>query len=110
MPDPKAKVMASTGRTNTMDEAMRRFCVTARICNPIGERLSSVSSAKKTPSVKMTIHMRFQVIVSPPSSKAPGHPGRIANSRLFAPKMERTACCRMSEIPQVASSVSSGRP
>ena len=29
---------------------------------------------------------------------------------LVGPKIERTVCCRISEMPQVASRVSSGRP
>jgi hypothetical protein len=37
MPEPSPKVSASThGVRMPMAEAMRRFCVTARICRPIG--------------------------------------------------------------------------
>ena len=56
------------------------------------------------------IHMRFQVIVSPPSWKAPDMKCGAPTSRLAAPKVVRTACCRIRLMPQVASSVSSGRP
>ena len=34
----------------------------------------------------------------------------LPTSRLFGPNVVRTACCKISESPQVASSVSSGRP
>ena len=56
------------------------------------------------------IHSRFQVIASWPSSNAPDIQDGLATSRLVGPKMVRTACCRISETPHVASSVSSGRP
>ena len=89
---------------------MRRFCVTARICRPKAERLSSSSSATKTAIEKTMIHMRFQVMDRPPSSKAPDIQLGLPTSRLVGPKIVRIACCRISEMPQVASSVSSGRP
>ena len=38
------------------------------------------------------------------------HPGRIADLAVGRPEVVRTACCRISERPQVASRVSSGRP
>ena len=43
-------------------------------------------------------------------SKAPLMKDGLPTSRLFGPKIVRTACCRSSDRPQVASSVSSGRP
>ena len=45
-----------------------------------------------------------------PSSKAPEAQEGFSTSRLEGPKIMRTLCCRMSETPQVASSVSSGLP
>ncbi|MCY1313657.1 hypothetical protein D9M68_440780 [compost metagenome] len=89
---------------------MRRFWVTARIRSPIGVLLSRNRSAAKTVNAKTIIHSRFQVIVSPPSSKAPDIHEGLPTSRLVGPKIERTACCRISDMPQVASKVSSGRP
>ncbi len=57
------------------------------------------------------IQTRLQVMVSWPISKrAPDIQDGLPTSRLVGPKMVRTACCRISETPQVASSVSSGRP
>ena len=56
------------------------------------------------------IHSRFQVMVRPPSSKAPDMKFGAPTSRLVGPNVVRTACCRIRLMPQVASSVSSGRP
>ena len=56
------------------------------------------------------IHSRFQVMVSPPSWKAPDMKFGAPTSRLVGPKAVRTACCRIRLMPQVASRVSSGRP
>ena len=55
------------------------------------------------------IHSRLVVISRPPTWNAPDMNGGLLTSRLLAPNRLRTACCRMSETPQVASSVSSGR-
>jgi len=51
--------MASThGVRMPITEAIRRFCVTARICSPKGvKRMASISAAKTT-SAKTTIHSR----------------------------------------------------
>ena len=49
-------------------------------------------------------------MVSWPSWKAPDMKDGAPTSRLDGPKIERTACCSTSDRPQVASSVSSGRP
>src|SRR3972149_4962162 len=45
-----------------------------------------------------------------PKSKAPLIQDGLPTSLLVGPKMVRTTCCRISDRPQVASSVSSGRP
>ena len=45
-----------------------------------------------------------------PSSTEPLIQDGVETSRLLGPKMLRTSCCRISETPQVASRVSSGRP
>ena len=54
--------------------------------------------------------MRFQVSVSPPRCVTPLIQDGVSTSRLLAPKIDRTACCKTSDRPQVASSVSSGLP
>ncbi|MNU56981.1 hypothetical protein D3C71_460890 [compost metagenome] len=46
----------------------------------------------------------------PPSGKEPDIHDGLPTSWLVGPKIVRIACCRMSDTPQVASSVSSGRP
>jgi ABC-type Na+ efflux pump permease subunit len=89
---------------------LRRFEVTARIWRPSGVRLSTSCRAVNTTMANTTIHSRFQVIARPPRSNCPVIQVGISTGRLLAPKIERTACCRISDRPQVASSVSSGRP
>jgi hypothetical protein len=49
-------------------------------------------------------------MVSPPICVAPDIQLGVSTSRLFGPKIVRTACWRISDRPHVASSVSSGRP
>ena len=56
------------------------------------------------------IHMRPEPIDRPPSWNEPDMNAGAVTSRLLAPKIVRTNCCRISDTPQVASSVSSGRP
>ena len=56
------------------------------------------------------IQRRLYVMVIPPRSKAPLIQEGLPTSLLVGPKMVRTACCRISDRPQVASSVSRGRP
>ena len=56
------------------------------------------------------IHSRPVVISRPPQSNEPDMKAGAMTWRLLAPNSVRTACCRISETPQVASSVSSGRP
>ena len=51
--------------------AMRRFCVTARICKPSGVAFKTISRVANKISVNRTIHMRPQVIESPMISNAP---------------------------------------
>jgi hypothetical protein len=90
---------------------MRRFCVTARICRPSAcAQHASSSSEEDEQRAKTTIQSRFQVIESWPISNEPDIQDGLPTSRLVGPKMVRTACCRISDMPQVASSVSSGRP
>ena len=53
---------------------------------------------------------RLYVTVTPPHCVAPLIQAGVPTSRLLAPNTLRTACCNTSDRPQVASSVSSGRP
>ena len=93
-----------------MAEAMRRFCVTARMRRPKGVARSTSCRAAKTASVNTTIHMRPEVISRPPMWNDPAMKAGAETGRLSGPKAVRTACCRISDTPQVASRVSSGRP
>ena len=57
----------------------------------------------------MTI--RFHASTTPPSTVMPPDiQSGFDTSTFCAPKIDRTACCRIRLTPQVASSVSSGRP
>ena len=67
-------------------------------------------SSAKTASEKTMIASRLAVIESPATSKEPDIHDGVPTAWLVGPKMVRTACCRISDMPQVASSVSSGRP
>ena len=93
-----------------MAEAMRRFCVTARMRSPKGVARSTAWSAAKTARVNTTIHRRPLVISSPPRWNEPVMKAGAETGRLSGPKAVRTACCSTSDTPQVASRVSSGRP
>ena len=90
--------------------AMRRFCVTARMRRPNDVARSSNCSAAKTTMASTMIHSRPVVICRPPTLIEPDMKAGALTWRLLAPKIVRTACCRISETPQVASRVSSGRP
>ena len=112
MPEPRPKVMASTQLVRMpMAAAMRRFWVTARISRPKRVRRMTASRAANTTRQKMMITSRLSVMVKPPpSSTEPLIQEGVETSRLLGPKILRTSCCRISEMPQVASRVSSGRP
>ncbi len=56
------------------------------------------------------IQKRLSVMARPPNSTTPDMKLGVPTSRLLGPKVVRTACCRIRLMPQVASSVSSGRP
>ena len=110
-PEPSPNVMASTqGVRMPMEAAIRRFCVTARTLSPRLVRFSRSRSARKTPSANSTMAMRFHVSVTPATPIEPCSQSGVETSRFVGPKAVRTACCRMRLTPQVASSVSSGRP
>ena len=93
-----------------MAEAMRRFWVTARILSPNEVARSTNCNATKTRIASAMIQSRPDVIERPPTSTAPDMKSGAVTCLLLAPKIERTACCNISETPHVASRVSSGRP
>jgi hypothetical protein len=89
---------------------MRRFWVTARICRPKRVRFRPRAAGGED-------HQREDDDPQPvvgdrhlADLEGTGHPAGLPTSRLVGPKMVRTACCRISDTPQVASRVSSGRP
>ena len=111
MPEPSPKASMSMRPVEMpIAAAMRRFCVTARMRRPNDVARSTNCSATKTTIASTMIHSRLVVISRPPSWNAPDMKAGALTWRLLAPNRVRTACCRISETPQVASSVSSGRP
>ena len=94
-----------------MQAAMRRFCVTPRTNRPRRVRAISAHTPTSTRTAKPTIAMRLKgsvrlLITSTPPDSQVG----FSTGTFCAPKIERTACCSIRLMPQVASSVSSGRP
>ncbi|MDT4823881.1 hypothetical protein FQZ97_571210 [compost metagenome] len=94
-----------------MHEAIGRFCVTPRTNRPRRVLPMSQPIASSTSAAKTMMQMRFHgsvtllSIVKPPLIQ----PG-FSTPTFCAPKSERTSCCSIRLMPQVASSVSSGRP
>ena len=90
---------------------MRRFCVTPRTNRPSRVRAISSATPPSTSAAKAMIAIRLYgstrllITSTPPDS----HVG-FSTGTFCAPKIERTACCSTRLMPQVASSVSSGRP
>ena len=90
---------------------MLRFCVTARTNRPSRVRVSSSHDAAARSAAKAMITMRLHgsttlVMISMPPDIHDG----FSTCTFCAPKIVRTAWIRMRLMPQVASSVSSGRP
>ena len=56
-------------------------------------------------AIRLNGSTRLLITSTPPESQPGSRPATFC-----APKIERTACCRTRLMPQVASSVSSGRP
>ena len=74
-------------------------------------RLSTSHTAARTSAAKTMIAMRLYGSTRPPASAMPpdSHDG-FATSTFCAPKSVRTVWISSRLMPQVASSVSSGRP
>ena len=112
MPDPKAKVSASTRPVRIpMVAAMRRFCTTARISSPKRVKRMAAITKSNTAMPKTIIQSRFCVtLISPGSISVPCIQVGLETSLFCAPKISRTACCNIMPTPKVISRVSSGRP
>ncbi len=88
-----------------------RSCVTARTRSPSRVRVSSARTESSTAAAKSRMAMRFQGNTSPGRMVTPPDiQDGFATSTFWAPKAVRTDCMRRRLAPQVASSVSSGRP
>ncbi|EWS57395.1 hypothetical protein Y695_04833 [Hydrogenophaga sp. T4] len=94
-----------------MQLAMGRFCVTPRTNRPSRVRVISSVTPISTAAAKPMMTMRFQGRLRLPSSVTPPLIQLGFSTPTFcAPNRLRTPCISTSEMPQVASSVSSGRP
>ena len=112
MPEPRPKASVSTRAVGTpTQEAMPRFCVTARTNSPRRVRASRNHISSSTATAKPTIMTRFHGSTTLARTSTPPdiHTG-FSTCTFCAPKMERTLCIRIRLMPQVASRVSSGRP
>ena len=62
-----------------IDAAMRRFCVTARICRPNGVARRTSCSPMKTTAESTMIQSRLVVIDRPAELERARHEGRVAD-------------------------------
>ena len=112
MPEPKPNaIMSILGVRTPSALAIARFCVTARTKRPSRVRVSSTHTSNKTPPANAMMTMRLKgsttlVMISMPPDMNAG----FSTCTFCAPKIVRTAWIRMRLKPQVARSVSSGRP
>ncbi|KAF1057107.1 MAG: hypothetical protein GAK39_06396 [Variovorax sp.] len=94
-----------------MQEAIGRFCVTPRTNRPSRVRPISQPMASSTSTAKTMMHRRFHGSVTFDSSdRPPLIQAGFSTPTFCAPNSERTSCCSIRLMPQVASRVSSGRP
>ena len=111
MPEPRPKAIMSTRSVGTPTaEAIGRFCVTPRTKRPSRVRLSTSATAPSTASAKPMITIRLYGSTSDPNWMPPDSQAGFSISTFCGPKIWRTAWIRIRLTPQVASSVSSGRP
>ena len=91
--------------------AMARFWVTARTNKPRRVRVSNSQISTRTKAANPMMTTRLQGSTTPVIASIPPdiHDG-FSTSTFWAPKIVRTVCIRIRLMPQVASSVSSGRP
>ena len=94
-----------------MHAAMARFWVTARTCSPKRVRCRTHQTASRDDDDEAD-HRDPAVGEHEPvrDLDAAGEPVGLATATFCAPKISRTVWMRIRLIPQVASSVSSGRP
>ena len=111
MPEPRPKAIMSTRPVGTpTQDAMVRFWVTPRTNSPRRVRVSISHTSSTTVIEKPMITMRFHgstrfTTVIPPLIQV-----GFETSTFWAPNNCRTNWIRNRLMPQVASSVSSGRP
>ena len=97
MPEPSPKVSASTRPVRMpMAAAMRRFCVTARICRPSGAADQHEEQRREDQQAEDDDPDAVVGDGEPAEIERAAHPGGLPTSRLLGPKIVRTACCRMS--------------
>ena len=92
-----------------MQAAMLRFCMTARMSRPSGVLLRTSQVATMISTANPMTNTRFQPKMTSLTVQFPDSQAGLETCTLFAPKIRRNNCWSTSEMPQVASSDSSGR-
>ncbi len=112
-PEPSPNVQASMRAVGMPQHAaMPRFCVTARTWRPSARPLQQEPDERPTTSDDEDHHGHAAVRQHEPVHQldAAREPVGFATVTFCAPKIRRTVWIRIKLMPQVASSVSSGRP
>ena len=110
-PDPKPKAIRSTRSVGTpIADAIARFWVTPRTKSPNRVCESSNAIMRRTASENPMMKIRFQGRAAPATVSAPDSQEGFWISTFCGPTRVRTVWIKASEMPQVASRVSSGRP
>ena len=111
-PDPRPKAQVSTRAVGTPTQAaIARFCVTPRTKSPRRVRVRSNAIAPTTTAAKAMMTTRLQGSTTPVRiSMPPDMNAGFSTCTFCAPKTVRTPWISTRLMPQVASSVSSGRP
>ena len=112
MPEPRPKAQVSTRAVDTPTQAaISRFCVTPRTNRPRRVFVSISHISMSTAAAKKMIMMRLHGSTTPViASMPPDMKAGFSTWTLAAPNSVRTAWIRIKLMPQVESSVSSGRP
>ena len=111
IPEPSPNASRSTRAVGTPTHAaIVRFWVTPRTNRPRRVRDSTSHTAASTANAKKMMMIRLYGSVRLVNAMPPDIQDGLATSTFCAPKIWRTSWIRNRLMPQVASSVSSGRP
>ena len=111
MPEPRPNVQhVDRARRTPRQAAIARFCVTARTCRPERGPLQHEPDERAAAMTKPMTPMRFQGSTRPGAARSRRTARGVGHRHVLAPKSRRMVWMRSRLMPQVASSVSSGRP